>query len=799
MSEIKRQKINFNLGWKFHKGDVLNAQDPNFDDSAWRNINLPHDWSIEGEFSQEWASGTGYLPGGIGWYRKTFVLPRLNDPCNIYIYFDGVYKNSEVWINGHFLGKRPNGFIPFQYELTDFLNPGGKNTIAVKVDHSDFADSRWYTGSGINRNVYLIITDPLHIDLWGVKFTSKIISEKSAEAMVSVTIVNDRSSREEIILEVKLFDINDHVVGRAQKSIQINKGEKIKKDVSFQVKNPVLWSIDNPYLYNLKVQLINNNNEIFDSQVIPVGIRSFRFDADKGFFLNGKNIKIKGVCIHDDAGILGTAVPKEVWARRLKTLKDVGCNAIRMSHNPHAEYLYDLCDRMGFLVMDEAFDEWKIGKNKWIKGRNVGTPGKDGYNRYFNEWAEKDLKDMILRNQNHPSIIMWSIGNEIDYPNDPYTHKILDKGRNPQIFGRGYMPDHPNVKELEGIAAKLIKWVHETDKSRPVTAALACLAMSNFTKYPELLDIVGYNYQEYVYEEDHKKYPQRIIYGSENSKDFKAWQAVEENDYIAGQFLWTGVDYLGEAGRWPNHGASSGLIDLAGFPKPCYFYRQSLWSDSPMIYIGTASISQISQMKNKEDWDKIAQPTWNWREGETVVVTCFTNCEVAELFLNGKSLGKKKLSDAPQKVIQWVIRYQPGSLSAKGYNKGKEVAEYTLRTAGQPFAIEAQIDKKLFKKGEEERVSHIEISVVDKNGVPVFNANNVITVTIEGKGKMLGLENGDLNDPTDYKTNNYKTDSRKVYHGKLLAYVQPEEKGGSIKIHLTSPGLQPKTVQIISE
>jgi len=794
MPQIKGQKINFNLGWKFHKGDILNAQDLNFDDSAWRNINLPHDWSIEGKFSQEWASGTGYLPAGIGWYRKTFVPHTLNDPCNVYIYFDGVYKNSEVWINGHFLGKRPNGFIPFQYELTDFLNPGGKNTIAVKVDHSDFADSRWYTGSGINRNVYLIITDPLHIDLWGVKFTSKIISEKSAEAMVSVTIVNDRSLQEEITLEVKLFDTNGYAVGQAQKSIQINKGEKIKRDVSFQLKNPVLWSIDNPYLYNLEVQLINND-EIFDRQVIPVGIRSFRFDADKGFFLNGKNIKIKGVCIHDDAGVLGTAVPKEVWARRLKTLKDVGCNAIRMSHNPHADYLYDLCDMMGFLVQDEAFDEWKIGKNKWIKGRNVGIPGKDGYNKYFNEWAKKDIKDMILRNQNHPSIIMWSIGNEIDYPDDPYTHKILDTGRNPQIFGRGYMPDRPNVKELEGIAAKLVKWVHETDKSRSVTAALAALAMSNSTKYPELLDIVGYNYQEYLYEEEHKKYPQRIIYGSENGKDFNAWQAVEENDYIAGQFLWTGIDYLGEAGRWPNHGSGSGLINLAGFPKPYYFFRQSLWSDSPMIYIGTASISQISQKENKEDWGKIAQPIWNWREGEAVQITCFTNCEVAELFLNDKSLGKKELAYAPRKVIQWVIRYQPGSLSVKGYNKGKEAAEYTLRTAEQPFAIKAQIDKKLFKKGEgERRLSHIEISVVDKNEVPVFNANNVITVTVEGKGKLLELENGDLNDPADYKTN-----IRKVYHGKLLAYVQSEEKGGNIKVHLTSPGLQPKTVEIISE
>jgi len=455
-----------------------------------------------------------------------------------------------------------------------------------------------------------------------------------------------------------------------------------------------------------------------------------------------------------------------------------------MSHNPHADYLYDLCDEMGFLVMDEAFDEWELGKNKWIQGRNVGNPGKDGYNKYFQEWAEKDVKDMVRRNQDHPSIIMWSIGNEIDYPNDPYTHKVLDEGRNPQIFGRGYDPARPHVKELEPVAANLVKWVREVDTSRPVTAALAGVAMSNYTRYPEYLDIVGYNYQEYLYEEDHRKYPQRVIYGSENGMGPDAWKAVKDHDYICGQFLWTGTDYLGEAGRWPDNHSHSGLLDLAGNPKPEYYFRKSLWTDDPMIYIGTSELFDDDKMNI---WGhKKAEPNWNWETGDTIRVNCFTNCEAGELFLNGKSLGRQR-PDITGRIIHWDIPFGEGVLTAKGYDQGREVASYQLKTTGKPHAIQAAFYRDSLEKGQAD-LYQLLISIVDEAGNTVPSADNCVTVRLEG-AILLGIENGNPNGETTYHTN-----TRKANKGKLLAYIQSPPETGKITIHLTSPGLESKNV-----
>jgi beta-galactosidase/beta-glucuronidase len=370
-----------------------------------------------------------------------------------------------------------------------------------------------------------------------------------------------------------------------------------------------------------------------------VGFRRFHFDPDRGFFLNGENLKIKGVCLHDDAGALGTAVPAEVWERRLITLKEAGCNAIRMSHNPHADYFYKLADRLGFLVMDEAFDEWETGKNKWIEGWNVGTPGKDGYHEYFKEWSGRDLQDMMLRSRNSPSIIMWSIGNEIDYPNDPYSDPILNTGRNPQIYGKGYLSNHPPASRLGEISRQLVKVAKEIDTTRPITAALAGVVMSNTTAYPENLDIVGYNYQEYRYKEDHEKYPQRIIYGSENSMNLEAWQAVSQNSFISAQFLWTGIDYLGEAGKWPNRSNGAGLLDLAGNPKPQYFFRKSIWTEKPMINLNVTRIPDKVKDLTRFRY-KSLQPSWNWDTDKKFRIICYTNCNEAVLFLNGKSKNK---------------------------------------------------------------------------------------------------------------------------------------------------------------
>jgi beta-galactosidase len=784
LAQDARVKQSFNEGWHFHKGEVQGAEKTDYDHSAWRSLALPHDWSVEGPFAEKWASGTGYLPAGIGWYRKTFeVSPELQSK-HLYLYFDGVYKNSEVWINGHSLGKRPNGHIPFQYEITEHLNKGGKNTVAVRVDHSKFADSRWYNGSGIYRNVYLIAKEPVHIGQWGVAFTTPEVSEEEATAKVAVTIENKAASAATVAVKSQLLSQQGQVVAEAEEQLRLEGGETSEKTLDFKLKNPRLWSPEEPHLYQLKVSLVVNGKKT-DELVQNVGFRSFRFDANEGFFLNGQNMKIKGVCIHQDAGALGAAVPEEVWERRLESLKALGSNAIRMSHYPHQDYLYDLCDKMGFLVQDEAFDEWEEGKNKWIAGWNVGEPGKDGTHEHFTEWATRDLRDMILRNRNHPSIIMWSIGNEIDYPNDPYSHPVLDEGRNPQIYGRGYQPNYPPASRLGEIAEMLVKEAKKWDTTRPVTAALAGVPMSNHTKYPEVLDMVGYNYQEYRYEEDHQKYPDRVIYGSENGDALEAWLAVENNPYISSQFIWTAFDFLGEARSWPSRSSGAGVLDMAGFPKPDYYFRQSLWSEEPMIYIGTTRIPKEEERRGRR-----AEPNWNWQAGDSVRVNCFTNTDEAELFLNGKSLGRKQLKEADGRVIHWDLVYQPGTLQVKGFEGGREVSSHALKTAGKPFAIRAVADKKVLDAKKKE-LAHIEVVVVDEKGNPVYGAENEVTVSIVGPAGLLGLESGSLTSHEDYRAN-----KRKVLNGKLLAYIQSQKKGGKVRVSFESEGLKSQVVDL---
>ena len=786
---IKAQNVGapvlFNNNWFFYKGDIANGNTGGLANVNWEHVQLPHDWSIHSPFSEEWASATGYLPGGIGWYKKTFATPKSRAGQQVYIYFDGVYKNSEVWINGHYLGKRPNGFISFEYELTPFLNRAGNNVLIVKVDHSEFADSRWYTGSGIYRNVYLVIKNPTHFNLWGLAVSTPEVTAKKAAITVRASIRSKKAGGN-ADLRLNLLDASGHLVLTAHKKFIT--GDSIKEvEIDKELSLPKLWDTEHPYLYTLVASLIKDG-KIIDVEKQQVGIRSIRFDKDKGFFLNNISTKLKGVCIHDDAGALGVAVPKEVWVRRLKILKDAGVNALRFSHNPHADYLYDLCDEMGFLVMDEAFDEWEIGKNKWVKGWNVGTPSKDGYHEYFKEWADRDLRDMVLRDRNHSSIILWSIGNEIDYPNDPYSNPILNTGRNPQIYGKGYLPDHPPASEITGIAKRLAAIVKSVDTTRPVTAALAGVIMSNEVGYPEALDVVGYNYQEYRYAEDHKKYPNRIIYGSENSMQAQAWAAVDTNEYISGQFLWTGIDYMGEAGKWPQRSSGAGLIDLAGFKKPEYFFRQSLWAKKPMAFIGAAP---ISGMEDRGLWSHHrVQHNWNWPTNSKMRVECFTNCDEAGLFINGKSQGKQTKAGAASKIPHWDIDYQPGVALVKGYKNGNVVATDIITTAGDASALVANADQTIFGSGYK-GLSQVEIKITDSNGNIVHAAKNEIQVTVDGPSHLLGLESGSTSSHESYQAN-----SREALNGRLLAYIQTDGKPGLVNVTITSAGLKPVTLHL---
>ncbi|WP_295651187.1 glycoside hydrolase family 2 TIM barrel-domain containing protein [uncultured Mucilaginibacter sp.] len=597
---------------------------------------------------------------------------------------------------------------------------------------------------------------------------------------MSVAVTNLTAKMANLSIKAVLKDAKGAIVSAGQHAAKIVAGSHLSSDIFLAVNNPKLWSTEEPELYQLEVSLYQGDKEV-DRMTENVGIRSAIFDKDKGFTLNGKSMKLTGVCVHDDAGAFGVAVPADVWERRLQLLRGAGVNSLRLSHNPHADYLYDLCDKMGILVMDEAFDEWELGKNKWIAGWNQGKPGQDGYHEYFKDWAERDLADMVKRDRNHPSIILWSIGNEIDYPNDPYTDPILNTGRNPQIYGKGYTPDHPSADNLTRIAKKLVAVVKENDMSRPVTAALAGVVMSNEVGYPDVLDAVGYNYQEFRYAGDHAKYPNRIIYGSENGMAGKAWDAVTANDYIAGQYLWTGIDYMGEAKEWPARSSPDGLLDLAGFPKPEFYYRQSLWSDKPMVYIGASEIPAANAKENHN-----AEPNWNWPDGKPLRISCFTNCEEAELFLNGKSLGKKARAEMVNHILSWDVTYAPGELSVKGYNKGVVVSEDKLATAGEPYAIKVTSNP----RGHDYLFEQVTVEVVDKNGHIVYNANNEIKVTIRGSAVLVGLESGDNFSHEDYKA--YK---RRVFHGKMLAYIK--RKQGALIVDYTSPGLKAATERTV--
>ena len=571
-----------NADWYFNLGDIKYGGSEYFDHSEWRKLELPHDWSVEAVASPELASCTGYLPGGIGWYRKDLDIPKVQNGNKVYIYFEGIYNNSEVFINGKWIGKRPNGYVSFMYELTPYLKFGGRNVLAVRVDHSQDADSRWYTGSGIYRDVYLVYANPVHIRLWGVSYSAKV---NKKNAVLSVQTEVDNTGKLPVAVKVlhEVFDRDGKKVGAGSLDYSLRAGEMVKKELAVSIVQPKLWSLEDPYLYTIRTTL-SKGGKVIDRTETRAGIRSLTFDPNKGFALNGKFLKVKGVCIHHDAGCLGAAVPKEVWRRRLLQLKEIGCNAVRMSHNPQATCVYELCDELGILVKDEAFDEWEYAKKKWITGWNKGKPGFQGSASYFREWSKRDLADMIRRDRNHPSIIMWSIGNEVDYPNDPYSHPVLDQSEIGQQHVRGYRKEQPRAERLGDIAKELVTEAKKYDLSRPVTAALAGAVMSNETDYPAVLDVVGYNYTENRYRQDHEKYPKRILYGSETRHDLNAWKAVRDNEFIFGQFIWTGFDYLGEAGPWPSRGFTTGMIDLAGNIKPNGYFRRALWLESQFMW-----------------------------------------------------------------------------------------------------------------------------------------------------------------------------------------------------------------------
>jgi len=776
-----------NDGWLFHLKDDFSAYKPDFNDSNWRRLNLPHDWSIEGESSPTLASCTGYLPGGIGWYRKKLDIPGDLKGKKVFIYFEGIYNRSSVYLNGHLLGFRPNGYVSFAYDLTPYLKYGESNVLAVRVDHSQSADSRWYTGSGIYRNVWLVTSNPLHFDLWGVAYQTKKVTDKEAVVHVVANVKNETGSEVDATVLMQWIDLSGKIVAEQSQNKKLTSGMTSTFSSDLIVKNPHLWDTDSPYLYQLKTLLYVSDTTV-DESVCTAGIRTMRFDSNKGFALNGKWMKMKGVCIHHDAGVLGSAVPPQVWERRLKTLKSLGCNAIRMSHNLQSPDVYELCDELGFLIMDEGFDEFEFPKKKWLSGWNVGEPGYQGSYDFFNEWCERDVAAMVLRDRNHPSVAMWSIGNEVDYPNDPYSHPILAGSEFNQPVSGGYDPKKPNVNRLGPIGKKLSGVIRAIDTSRVITGALAGVIMTNETDYPKFLDVVGYNYTENRYAMDHKKFPDRIIYGSETGQSYKSWKDVRDNDYIFGQFIWTGIDYLGESLSWPSRGFYSGIIDLAGFIKPIGYYRMSMWSETPMTYIGTYPLAS----KSRRGLSDSALPIWNYTEGDTIRVVCYTNCPQSQLSLNGEPVGTPKNHDDKVGIISWDIPYKPGILEVTGLKEGKVTARFSIQTSERSQTIMATPDK-THLSGNKDLVQ-ITLEIVDKNGVRVMLADDEVTCTISGPARLLGMESASNTDMTSSRNN-----SHRVYNGRMLAYLQTTGEPGKIEITFSAPWLNSGKTTLIVE
>lgn len=760
----------FNSGWRFSLTDDSIARNPQYADTLWRKVDLPHDWSIEKVPSPSLASCQGYLPGGIGWYRKTFDIDSTGE--RRYIYFEGVYNRSDAYINGHHLGHRPNGYVSFLYDITPYLRQG-ENVLAVRVDHSRQADSRWYTGSGIYRDVYLVSAPESHFSLWGVGWKATSITDKEACVKVEAQVSNPQPGQK---VTAELYDAEGRKVAYGNGKVVDG-----KCDLSIKVKNPHRWDTESPYLYRLETRLVQGGKTI-DRDTETVGLRTLDFDPDKGFILNGRSMKVKGVCIHHDGGALGAAVPKEVWRRRLLNLKSIGVNALRMSHNPQAPDLYDLCDELGLLVMDEVSDEWEYPKRKWVEGWNVGTPAFEGTYDFFEEWIERDITDMVRRDRNHPCIFLWSIGNEVDYPNDPYSHPVLDgdgSAISQPMYG-GYDPKAPSAERIGHIAKRLNACVKAVDDSRPTTGAMAGVVMSNQTEYPDAIDICGYNYTENRYATDHAAYPKRVIYGSETGVGYDQWRAVRDNDYIFGQFIWTGIDYLGESGRWPSRGLHTGLLDFTGLPKPRGQFRASLWLDEPFTYVGAYPIRNGGLDRRGRPMLSIDAPAvWNYDEGQPMRVVCYTNAPCAKLTLNGHQVGHTKPYDRATGIIYWDLPYSPGRLCAIGCDAdGNEISMGAIETSGRPYALRASVEGE--RSMEPGAVNHVLIEIIDDEGRIVTLADNKITCRALA-GTLLALETADN---TDMGTN--RAHSRRAHGGRLLAYVRNDSQG-RMALSLTSP------------
>ena len=787
-----REKINFDKGWRFILADSAQMSLAMYDDSAWRMLNVPHDWAIEGDFSASAPSGNsgGALPGGVGWYRKSFEVAAADKGKLFYIDFDGVYMNAKVWINGQLLGQRPYGYSSFRFDLTPHLKFGARNVVAVRVDNSDQPNSRWYSGCGIYRHVWLVKTEKIHVAHWG----THVVAEGN-KVSVSVSIDNNTTSQQTVVVRNKIISPAGVQVASASKKLSLNPSAKSIRSLSqLKVSRPQIWSCETPYIYKV-VTTIEQNGKVVDTYETPTGFRTFKFDAEKGFSLNGKSMKINGVCQHHDLGCLGAAVNEDALYRQLRILKEMGTNAVRCSHNPPAPELLAMCDTMGLIVMDESFDMWRRRKTK------------NDYARFFDQWAERDLTDLVLRDRNHPSILMWSIGNEVleqwssadaDTLSAEQANLILNAGHDASTLSHG---TEMSVNSL--LCKNLCEIIRRLDNTRPITAGCNEPDPKNHLFKSGALDIIGFNYHHQWVKDVPKNFPGKPFIFSESvsalqtrgfymmpsvsvykapiewwlpyqdpsfqcsaydnmhaswsSTHEETWDVVKHNDFVGGQFIWTGFDYIGEPTPYgfPARSSYFGIVDLAGFPKDSYYMYQSEWTDKQVLHLF---------------------PHWNWLEGQDIDLWCYyNNADEVELFINGRSQGVKAKKDDHEYHLMWRVKFEPGEVKAVARKNGKVVAEKTIRTSGAPAQLRMTSDRIRFGNNPNgDNLAFITVEVIDKDGNLCPRADDQVFFEVEG-GRIVGVDNGN-----PISMERFKDTKRKAFNGKCLVVVATD--GGDVTV-----------------
>lgn len=812
----------FDGGWRFHRGDVPGVENPKFDDSAWKQIDLPHDWSVEdlpalpeedgqgaiwggidaplrvGPFdmySSEGKRSTGWFVGGVGWYRKRFTAKELRTDSQAEILFEGVYMNSDVWLNGRHLGFHPYGYTSFAYDLTPYLNRQGENVIAVRV-RNEGQNSRWYSGSGIYRHVWLNVTGPVRVPQWGVYVTTPEVSAQSSIVKVAVKVENREKAEREVTVRVRLLDSNNQVVGSHEAAQQIGPGRDAEVLQTISVASPALWSFDQPHLYRAEIELVAGGQTL-DRTATSFGIRKIEADTQRGLRINGETVKLRGGCMHHDNGLLGSAAIDRAEERRVELMKAHGFNAIRCAHNPPSPRFLDACDRLGIAVIDEAFDQWSVQKNP------------DDYHLYFKDWWRHDIDSMVLRDRNHPSVIFWSIGNEI-----------------------------PERAKPEGVAEakEIVDEIKRLDNTRLVAAAINPYYESGgLHAWPETdpafkyLDVGGYNYQWVQYEKDHERIPQRVMMGTESFplQAFENWQMVQKHPYVVGDFVWTGMDYLGEAGignaqlnstvprfqapapkgdiggqalasfalifaDYPWFNAYCGDIDLIGQPKPQLLYRRVVWGISNLeIAVQRPVPPGREQLISAWGWaDELKSWTWPGHEGKSIAVRIYSQGDHVRLLLNGREIGVKPVSEDTKFKAEFDVPYTPGELKAVALKEGKTIAEISLKTAGKPARLRLKADRQSLRPDRND-LAYVTLEVLDHAGNLVPDATTPISFEISGAGELAGTGTANPKDVRSFRQPRLIT-----YHGMCLAIVRPSGSSGTMMLEAKSAGLAPATLML---